>query len=50
MVKKRCKRDDPNRIKNKSPFLKVLTDSRYLALWVSFVLLMVLTLFPAGPI
>ena len=34
----------------KAPILKLLTQSKYLALWVTFVLLMILTPFAAGPI
>ncbi len=34
----------------KSPILKLMTQSKYLALWVAFVLLMVLTPFTGGPI
>jgi hypothetical protein len=34
----------------KAPILRILAQSRYLALWVTFVLLMVLTPFTSGPI
>ncbi len=34
----------------KAPILKMMTQSKYLAIWVTFVLLMVLTPFAAGPI
>jgi hypothetical protein len=50
MVDKEGREPVPIVSRIKSSFLKVLTGSRYLALWVSFVLLMVLTPFTAGPI
>jgi hypothetical protein len=34
----------------RAPFLKMMTQSKYLAIWVAFVLLMVLTPFTGGPI
>ncbi len=34
----------------KAPILKMMTQSKYLALWVTFVLLMILTPFAAGPV